>query len=732
MAARPRVVVLGAGLLGCALADELTERGWTDVTVLGGGERPDAPGLVFRTDADRTLTEFAKYTVAKYCGLTFDGRWCFNPVGSLEVATTPGRLADLERRHGWATSWGVRGFARTPHECADLHPLLDESRVLGGFHVPGDGLVDPRHAAGAQARRAEARGARFAGEQVVAIDHAGGRITGVVTTTGRFRADVVVSCAGAGALAGLVVPHVPLPHRYARTSPLPELAGHNDDHAQAGKPVLRHDDHALYFREHVDRLGIGALAGTPDFGPAWEAAAALLPALREATAETLTTVVLPGTPDGMPLLGEHPELDGFWVAEAVRAEHSAGAARELARWLVDGQPGLALHGCDLARFDRVSVRTRAFAEVRGITHPLEPRSEPLRTSPFFERQTALGAYSLPAGGWDRPQWYQANEDLPEVRKVPSRGGWAARHWSPVGGAEALVTRDRVAMFDLTPVPRLAVTGPGALPFLQAMTTGDLAKAPGSVTCTLLLGEDGGVRGALTVARLGAERFHVGAGGPLDLDWLRRHLPGDGAAQLHETTPGTCCVGVWGPRAHEVLPELSTVEYSAEETYVGDVPVVALRLSTVGEPGWELHTTADQGRRLWDTLRARGITVAGHQAYTSLRLAAGVRVPGVDVTAEHDPYEAGLGSAVRMDKGYFLGRDALVGRSEATVSRRLTRLSVEAVVLGKEPVYVDGRAAGYVTSGDEAVAYAWLPVEHSVPGTRVEIEYFGTRVPGRVA
>ncbi|WP_284747631.1 FAD-dependent oxidoreductase [Amycolatopsis sp. RTGN1] len=684
MAARPRVVVAGGGLLGCALADELTERGWTDVTVLGGGETDDRPGLVFRTDADRTLTEFAKYTAAKYGGL--DGQWCFNPVGSLDLATTPERLADLRRRHGWATSWGVRGFLRTPRECADLHPLLDETRVLGGFHVPGDGLLHARRAAEAQARRAKARGARFSAEEVLEVERAGGRVTGVVTATGRVRADVVVFCDGSD---GLPLPEAPRQLRYTRTSPLPDLAGHNDEHVQAGKPVLRDLDTGLTVREHVDRLGVGG---------AWESAIALLPALQDAVAEATTTILLPGTPDGMPLLGEHPELDGFWVAKAVRAEHSAGVARELARWLVDGQPVLALHGCDLARF-APSARFTA---------------EPVRTGPFHERQVALGAHFGPADGWARPERY-----------------------APDPGAEALVTRERVAMFDLTSVPRLAVTGPGALPFLQTMTTGDLAKPPGTVTGTLLLGEDGGLRGRLTVARLGDERFHVGAGTRLDFAWLRRHLPGDGTVQVHETTPGTCCLGVWGPLAGELLSELSTTDYSAEETYVGDVPVVAVRLSTVGEPGWELHTTADLGRRLWDTLRERDIAVAGHQAFTSLRLEAGMPVAGVDFTTEHDPFEAGLGDAVRRDKGYFLGRDALAGRSPATVSRRLTRLTTGKVLQGKEPVYVEGHAAGYVTSAGyghtlgQALAYAWLPVEYSGSGTPVEIEHFGERVPGRV-
>ncbi len=271
-----------------------------------------------------------------------------------------------------------------------------------------------------------------------------------------------------------------------------------------------------------------------------------------------------------PLLGEHPDIDSLWAAEAVGPEHSAGV--ELARWLVDGQPSLALHGCDLARFS----------------------AKPGRSSPFHERQIALGACFGSVDGWARPERYPA---------------------------EAAVTRERVAMFDLTSEPRLAVTGPGALPFLQAMTTSDLAKAPGAVTPTLLLGEDGGVRGCLVVARLGDERFHVGAGGRLDSDGLRRHLPRDGTVQIDETTSGTCCLGLRGPLAGEVLPELSTTDLSAEETSVGDVPVAALRLSTVGEPGWELHTTEDFGRQLWDTLRDRGV-------------------------------------AVRMDKGYFLGRDAL--------------------------------------------------------------------------
>ncbi|MFD9895335.1 FAD-dependent oxidoreductase [Amycolatopsis sp. NPDC059027] len=798
MAPRPRVVVVGAGIVGCAVADELTERGWTDVTVLEqgdlfatGGSSSHAPGLVFQTNGCKTMTEFAGYTVEKYSGLTLDGRPCFRPVGGLEVAGSPARWADLQRRHGWATSWGVPSTLLDAGACAALHPLLDATKILGGFHTPGDGLAEPLRAAEAQARRAIERGARFlARQRVVAVERARGRVTAVVTETDRFRADVVVSCAGMwgpllGELVDLTVPLVPMAHQYAKTTPLPALA----DPTEASRPILRHQDADLYFREHGDRLGVGAyghrpmpvdpsdiadprategmpseLAFTPaDFEASWAAATELLPILREAKVEEGVNGLFSFTPDGMPLLGEHPDLDGFWVAEAVWITHSAGAARALAEWLVDGQPKTDVHGCDLARFERVQlapdyVRARScqsFVEVYDVIHPLQPMEEPrpLRTSPFYERQLELGACFLEAGGWERPQWYAENENLPEVDRIPARNGWAGRYWSPIGGAEALVARERVAMFDMTPLKRLEVTGPGALPFLQAMTTNQLDKPPGAITYTLLLGEDGGVRGDLTVARLAADRFQVGVNGPLDLDWLRRHLPGDGTVQIHETTSGTCCVGLWGPLARKVLQPLSTTDFShramgyfkAKAAYVGGIPVVAMRLSYVGELGWELYTGADLGRRLWDTLweagRPHGIIAAGREAFASMRLEKGYRSWGTDLTTEHDPYEAGLGFAVRRDKGYFLGRDALEGRSAETVTRKLTCLTIDdpyAVVLGKEPVYAQSRPIGYVTSAaygytvGKNIAYAWLPVDYTTPGQRVEIEYFAEKIPALVA
>ncbi|MGH3516950.1 MAG: FAD-dependent oxidoreductase, partial [Haloechinothrix sp.] len=591
MATQPRIVIIGAGIVGCALADELSARGWTDITVLEqgplfatGGSSSHAPGLVFQTTGCKTMTELAKYTVAKYSELTLDGKWCFQQLGGLEVATTLERWADLKRRHGWATSWGVQTNLVSPDECATLHPLLDANQVLGGFHIPSDGLAKPLRAAEAQARRAIDRGARFlAHHKVTGIERHAGRVRAVITEQDSFRADIVVSCVGMwgpkiGAMVDLDVPLVPMAHQYAKTAPLSIIQGDNDELHEMSKPLLRHQDADLYFREHVDRIGIGAYGHRPmpigadeildpgvaptmpsemaftaeDFEPSWQAAVELLPCLNDTKVEEGVNGLFSFTPDGNPLLGEHPDLDGFWVAEAVWITHSAGVAKAMAEWLVDGQPSIDLHGCDLNRFEDVQrapdyVHQRScqsFVEVYDVLHPLQPAEEPrpLRTSPFYERQAELGAYFLEASGWERPHWYEANADLPEVEQIPDRNEWAARYWSPIAGAEALVARERVAMFDMTALKRLEVSGPEALNFLQTMTTNQLDRKPGAVVYTLLLGEDGGVRSDLTVARLAEDRFQIGANGNIDLDWLRRHLPPSGTVALRDITAGTCCIG----------------------------------------------------------------------------------------------------------------------------------------------------------------------------------------------
>ncbi|WPO75075.1 GcvT family protein [Streptomyces sp. KN37] len=794
--ARPRVVVIGAGIVGCSLADELTARGWTDVTVLDqgplpapGGSTSHAPGLVFRTGPSKTLTAFAAYTVEKFTSLEVDGLSCFLPVGGLELATTPERWADLHRKAGLAASWGVRAELVGPERCRELWPLVDATRLHGGLYTPDDGLARAVPACRAQMERARARGARFLDRHTVTgIERDGDRVAAVVTDRGTFPADHVVSAAGfwgpvIGRMAGVDVPLLPLAHQYAKTGPLPGTAGVTDPGAEASRPILRFQDRDLYFREHADRIGIGSYAHRPlpvdpftvpayddaedmpssypfteeDFAPSWEDCRWLMPSLKETEIEEGFNGVFSFTPDGMPLLGPSRALRGFWLAEAVWVTHSAGVAKAVAEWLVEGRPSLDLHECELTRFEDaqrspayVAERgARQFIEVYDVIHPLQPPAEPrpLRVSPFHARQQDLGAVFLEGGGWERPHWYEANAPLAKGIEVPPRDAWAARHWSPIAAAEARATRERVALYDMTPLRRLEVTGPGSLAFLQRMTSNNLAKRPGSVTYTLLLDEAGGIRSDLTVARLAPDRFQVGANSPADLDWLLRHAPDE--VHLRDITSGTCCVGVWGPLARALVQPLTRDDFSheafgyfkAKETYIGHVPVTAMRLSYVGELGWELYTTADLGLRLWDTLweagRAHGVIAAGRSAFNSLRLEKGYRAWGHDMTTEHNPYEAGVGFAVRMNKGDFVGRSAL--EKLGAPARRLTALLLNdpaAVVLGKEPVYVDGAPAGYVTSASygytlgRCVAYAWLPPLET--GTGVHVEYFGEKVPATVA
>ncbi|MFD9964522.1 FAD-dependent oxidoreductase [Amycolatopsis sp. NPDC058986] len=807
MTASPRVVIIGAGIVGANLADELTSRGWADVTVLDqgplpltGGSTSHAPGLVFQTNASKTMTEFARYTVEKFSTLDVDGLPCFNPVGGMEVATTPARWEDLKRKHGWATSWGIGSGLIDPDECLRRYPLLDIDKVFGALYVPTDGLAKAGRAVVALTRRAEERGARFVGStKVTGVLQHGGRVTGVETDAGVFDADIVVSCAGfwgrrIGAMAGMDVPLLPLAHQYAKTGQLAELVGRNTEITEASLPILRHQDQDLYFREHNDRLGIGSYAHRPmpvelsdldeegeigehampsmlpftdeDFAPSWEESKLLLPALRQTKVEEGFNGIFSFTPDGQSLVGESADVRGFWVAEAVWVTHSAGIAKAVAEQLVHGRSETDLHEVDVNRFEEVQLSQeyvdetsqQNFVEIYDVLHPLQSKLSPrdLRVTPFHARQRALGAFFLEAAGWERPHWYEANaplvKEMPHDWLPPARDAWSAQFHSPIAAAEAWRTRTAVALYDMTPLKRVEVSGPGALAFLERLTTNKLTKSVGSVTYTLMLDDAGGVRSDVTVARLEPDVFQVGINGNLDADHFRKNLPGDGSVRVRDITGGTCCLGVWGPAARDLVQPLSREDFSheglkyfrARHARVAGVPVTAMRLSYVGELGWEIYTSADNGLRLWDALWAAGqdlgVIAAGRAAFNSLRLEKGYRLWGTDMTTEHDPYEAGVGFAVRPAKGEFLGREAIDGRSEETAARRLRCLTIDdgrSVVLGKEPVFVDGRPAGYVTSAAygftirKPIAYAWLPATAEV-GTPVEIEYFGRRIAATVA
>ena len=800
---RARAVIIGAGIAGCSVAYHLTKLGWRDLVVVEqgplfetGGSTSHAPGLVFQINPSKTMTALAKYTAQLWSGMELGGAPCAKTVGSLEVAWTPERLTDLKRKAGYGLSWGIEARLLSPVEARGLFPMLSD-RILGALHVPSDIQTKATRPAEAMAREAERNGAAFhGGVEVTGFGMDNGRITAVHTTHGEIATDLVVAATGiwaptVGGLAGVPIPLSPMQHLYAVTIPVPELAGATEE---ISLPILRHQDAATYFRQHGEAIGIGSYRHEPllvdaadilsheeapvapaempftpsHFEASMTAAGDVFPALKGVGLARKFNGLFSFTTDGFPVLGESPQVKGFWSAQAVWITHAAGVGRAVAEWIVNGEPTLDLRECDIRRFcphalSRRYVRARAaqqYREVYDIIHPRQQMDDPrnLRLTPFHVRQKELGAVFFENAGWERPQWYEANAGLLDALDVTgaSRSGWAAREWSPTVAAEHAATRERVAMFDMTPFAKFELAGPGALAALQRLAANQMNKPVGAIAYTSMLTPQGGIKCDLTVTRLGEERFMIVTGGAMglhDLDWIRSHLPDDGAVSVADVSSGRCCVGLWGPRARDLLSRVCESDVSdagfpymtAKPIMIAEVPALALRISYVGELGWEIYAPAEHGLRLWDTLWEAGLPLgviaAGGGAFDSLRLEKGYRLWGADIHTEYDPYEAGLGFAVRMQKGDFVGRERLRERRAQGQTRRLCCMTLnahDAVVMGKEPIMDGNRVLGYVTSANyghsigRGIVYGYLPTSHAEVGTRVDVIYFGERLPATVA
>ena len=799
MRSKASVVIVGAGIVGCTAAWHLARLGWRDIVVLeqgpfpqAGGSSSHAPGIVFQTSSSKTMTGFAKETVRHLQSIDLDGEPCWYGVGSLEVAETPTRWLDLHRKLGWARSWGVAGAELlTPDETVAKLPFVDPTVIRGALWVPSDGVAKAVRANEAMIRQAGDAVTLYQRTPVTGIERARGRVTGVHIPDGTITTDRILVCAGIwgpgiGRMADVPIPLAPVEHQFLWTAPMAEFA---EEAGEVAWPVLRHQDRDLYMRHRRDHFGVGSYAhepktvdardirrhGAPDdmpasnpfdaesFAPSWADAVRLLPFLKAARPREAFNGMFSFTPDGMPLLGESQFLGGFWTAEAIWITHSAGAAKAVAEWMTNGRAEVDLRECDLNRFEPHAstpayVRERGaqqYREIYDVIHPLQPleRPRPLRLSPFVEAQCRLGAVCFEGRGWEQPRWYEANERLVNADAVRSRDDWTGRFWSPIATAEHLATRDAVALFDMSPLPKIEVSGPGAAAFLERMTSAKVGRAPGAVTYALLLDERGTVRSDVTVARLAEDLFQLGANGPLDLVWLRRHAAGDGSVQVRDVTASLSCIGLWGPRARDVVQRVSEDDwtnaafpyYSARARTVGEVPVTALRVSYVGELGWELYCSPEYGLRLWrliwDAGQPDGIIAAGRAAFDTLRLEKGYRLWGADVYAEHNPDAAGLGFAVKPKKGDFLGREAVLAARERPPSSRLCCLTLDdpsCVAMGKEPIRFEDRVSGYVTSAGygpsvgKSIAYGWLATEAAQPGTAVDVELFGERHPATVS
>ncbi|CAN5630224.1 FAD-dependent oxidoreductase [soil metagenome] len=787
-----RAVVIGGGVGGTSVAYHLAQMGWRDVVLLEKSEISDgttwhSAGLVGQLRPSKTLTEMNMHSVEVYRRLKeetgVDPGW--KEVGSLRLISSRDRAEELHRLAGMATAFGLPLEIISTEEALELFPLFDPEGVKCAAYDPSDGYIDPGGLAQALAEGARSKGVEIhTGVCVTGFGIENGRVQEVITDRGTIRTEVVVNAAGMwapqiGKLAGVEVPLVPFQHQYVRMR--------TGGSVSTDLPTLRDPDDLVYFRPMKGDLVTGgygrdpapwSVGGVPEgfgrellspdwerFGPLFENSQSRVPALREAEVVELVNGPESFTPDGEFTLGES-EVRGFFVAAGFNAHGIAGAGgigRIMAEWIVDGEPSMDVWEMDIRRFgDHYRSRRYTLERTReslsmyyDISYPnQEPQSaRELRLSPAYERLKALGANFGEKAGWERPNYFRSNED-PTLERLRPRG-MAGRYWSTAIPAEHHAVREHAGLFDQSSFAKIEVTGSGACEFLQRLCDNDVDKEPGTVTYTQMLNSGGGIECDFTVTRLGVERFRIITGtafGKHDMSWMKMHRPDDGTVEIRDITSNLACLGIQGPQSRDILSSVCQEDLSneafpymrAREITVGDVPCLALRVTYVGELGWELYPPTEFGRRLWDGLyeagQPHGLVPAGYRAIESLRLEGGFLAWAADITPEENPYEAGLGFAVKLDKDDFIGKDALEKVKARGVDRKLCCLVLEdfgVVTLGNESVKRDGEVVSRVMSGgqgysvDESIAYAYLPVGLSEAGTEVSLEVFGEEVPAVV-
>ena len=812
---RAEIVVIGAGIVGSSVVRHLADLGWRDIVLLEKGPLPDPGGstghasnFVFPVDHSKEITDLTVDSLRQYAELDVLIR-----CGGIEVARTEERMQEFRRRMSSALAWGVEAELIGPDRIKDLVPYCDADLLRGGFHTPSGAIVDPIRAGELMRRHAERLGALTVCDdtEVTAVEVLGGRLSRVRTTRGDVETEIAVVACGVwspriAAMAGATIPLTPAVHQMIDVGPIPELERSGE---WVSFPLVRDIDNLMYERQRGPDLEIGSYAHRPilhapeeippvgargqesptqfpftaaDFEDQLRQARQLFPELLarpEARTRKALNGLLSVTPDGSPLLGETPEVAGLWSAAAVWIKEGPAAGRVIAEWLTDGTPQIDPHGADIARFHptartRSHVRARAaegFPKTYGIVHPREQwaSDRPMRTSPFYPREQELGAVFFEAAGWERPQWYESNAPLLEEyadRVTRREAEWDARWWSAIIEAEHLAMRDRVAMVDISAFAMFDIVGTGALDHVQRLVMAQVDRPVGRVIYTPLLAPNGGFRADLTIIRLGEQHFRVitgGSDGSRDLKWFIDHLPKDGATRVVDLSSAYCSLGVWGPRARDLVAAVTEDNVSdegfafgtAREVLLGGVPALMARISYVGDLGWEIHAPTELGLRLWDTLwqagQEYGVVPAGIGVYgTTGRMEKAHRLMNAELTLEYDPVEAGL-ALPRVKSADFIGKDAYLAARAREPAAVLCTLSVEdhrdgdgvaRYMTGHEPVLttegepiVDARGRrSYVTSAGPApslgryLLMAYLPPVYAVEGTRLLVEYLGARFP----
>lgn len=791
-----KVVIVGGGIVGCSVAYHLGRMGWSEVLVverdrLTSGSTWHAAGLVGQLRSHASVTRLLGYSVELYARLEAETGQAtgFRQNGGLRLACSRERWTELRRQATTARSFGLEMHLLTPREAQELWPLMTVEDVVGAAFLPTDGQVNPSDVTLALAKGARAAGVAF-GEGVRVVDFVieHGRVRGVLTDRGRVRCETVVLCAGQwtrdlAARAGVNVPLVSLQHQYVISEPIPGVA--------PGLPTLRDPDRLTYYKEEVGGLVMGGYEPDPlpfpsdsvpadfsfqlldgdfeHFEPLMRLALGRVPALETVGIKRLVNGPESFTPDGNFILGEAPEVRGLFVAAGFNAFGIAaggGAGMALAEWIAHGAPPFDLWPVDIRRFGRHAedirwVRTRtleAYARHYAIAFPQEEMTSgrPLRRSPLYDRLAEHGAVFGEKLGFERPNWFALPGEPREERPSFERP-----NWFEAVAREHRACRERVALFDQSSFGKFLLVGRDAEAVLSWLCANDIRRPVGRVIYTQMLNPRGGIECDVTVARLASDRFYIVTGtgfATRDADWIRRHIPEQAHCTLVDVTAAVSVLSLMGPRSRELLAELVREDVSNEafpfshwrRLHVAGAPVDALRVTYVGELGYELHVPTEFALTVFDALmeagEAFGLTLAGYRAIETLRLEKGYRAWGADIGPDHSPLAAGLGFAVKLATDLpFLGREALEEERRKPLTRRFAGFMVddpEVRLWGRETIYRNGERVGWLTSAGfghsvaRSLGYGYVRHEAGVDrdfllsGT-YELEVAGERVPARI-
>jgi 4-methylaminobutanoate oxidase (formaldehyde-forming) len=781
-----QVVIIGGGIVGCSVAYHLTKMGWKDVVLIDKGELTSgstwhAAGLVGQLRSERNITRMLQYSVSLYDQLEAETELAtgWKMSGCLHLASTQERMYELKKGATTARSFGLEMNIITPREAYDLCPIISLDGIIGAAYMPTDGEADPSGITQALARGARNRGAKiYRNNLVTGFEFDKNRVTAVKTKQGVIRCEILVNCTGMwgyqiGEMLGINTPVVPFMHQYAVTNPIKDLP--------PNLPTIRDKDNLIYYKEEVGGLVMGgyerngipwAVEGVPNdfnsnlldsdfdhFLQLGEPATKRTPCLGEAGIRKLVNGPEAFTPDGDAIMGPAPERDNVFVAVGFNAFGIAaggGAGRMMAEWIIEGEPSLDIWPLDIRRFGPYhksrKYNVERTAELYGKHYTIHWPSEEhdsarrVRRSPLYFPLKDKGAVYGAKYGWERANWFAPEGVAPQDDLT-----FEMPNWFEHVAAEHKNARENVVLIDQSSFCKFEIEGPAALEFLNQLCANQIDKPVGKVIYTQMCNERGTVECDLTIARLAEKRFMLVVGTALGLRaswWIQHHMPADGSVSLKEMTSAYAVVNVIGPQSRDLLKKLTNADISNESfpfgtcknLAIGYAPVIASRVTYVGELGFELYVPTEFAvhvyESLWQAGQELGIKNAGYRTIASMHLEKGYADWGSELTPEYTPFDAGLGFCVALDKDHFIGREALVKIKAEGPRWKLCSFTIDtgsplmlqssAPIIQGEKVLGVTTSSGYGHTVQKNICYAYLPAEQADPNKDFEIESYKQR------